>query len=173
MSKFNKYIFVFFMFFWTKTVFWDDLKFILDQNPSFLIKYINFSPIIIFLLIYIFYKFIYKKYLKKLDIKKLNKVIIKENNNLNKELLDLKNNYLKYSKKDFYEKLDKIFREILKENWYNKFYNITLNEIKKLNKQSVFLDLFEEAYIKKFKKSENNKEERLNLLNNLIKIIKK
>lgn len=172
MSKINKYIFYFFMFCLHKTVFWDDLNFILNQNPSFLLKYINFFPIIILLLIYIFYKFIYKKYIKKNNINTLNKVIINEKNTLNNDLKDLKNNYLKYSKKDFYEKLDKIFREILKENWYNKFYNITLDEIKKLNKQSVFLELFEEAYIKKFRKSETNKDERLDLVNNLIKIIK-
>lgn len=76
------------------------------------------------------------------------------------------------NKTDFYQELNKLFREYFDILWYQNTDIMTLKEIKELNLDVNLIKMFEKSYLNEFNDKEEPLIARQDLINDLLKIIK-
>ncbi|MDD2870678.1 MAG: hypothetical protein PHS49_01700 [Candidatus Gracilibacteria bacterium] len=133
--------------------------------------FIKYQLIVILLLIglYIYYNF----YLNKKTNKILKKDELTENKkNIIIQLKKLKKNSENYSKSNYYSEINKYFREYLGLLNINNADKLTLSDIKNLNLDNELVDLYEKSYLNEFNDKNDIKITRLEIIDNLIKLIK-
>jgi len=148
-----------------------DIYDIKDILLGFPINFFYSIILIIFILIlFLVYKYILKQS-KDLNIyKEIPKKIIKKD--FKKILRDFENSFLEKDKSIFYSNLIEILREILEEKWNKNISKMTLNEISSLDIIEENKLLIKSIYFKEYMKEiEDNKEIRLNFINNISKLI--
>jgi len=148
-----------------------DIYDIKDILLGFPINFVYSTILIVFILIlFIVYKYILKQS-KDLNIyKEIPKKIIKKD--FKKILINFENSFLEKDKGVFYSGLIEILREILEEKWNKNISKMTLGEINSLDITEENKLLIKSIYFKEYMKEiEDNKEIRLNFINNISKLI--
>lgn len=77
------------------------------------------------------------------------------------------------SKTDFYQKLNKVFREYFELLWFENTDMMTLKEIKELQIEQELIELFERSYYFEFSNQKETYKSREDLINDLLRIITK
>jgi hypothetical protein len=151
----------------------DDIKWIKNTTGMFY-NFIYYQLLIILLLVFLYFYYLYinnKKKNKDLEMaeiksaKDINKQLIKKIKILLKKIEEL-------SKTEFYEKLNKIFREYFDIIWIKNNEMMTLKEIKELSLDENLIQLFEKSYMSEFNDKEDSKEKREEIINEFLKILK-
>ena len=116
---------------------------------------------------------IVKKKQEKKAIKKTEKKIIKKSkNSIIKKLEKLSKSDEKINKSEFYEQLNKTFREYFDFLWYKDTDLLTLKEIKLLDIDKKLISLFEKSYLNEFNDKKDTQTLRKKIISDLVKIIK-
>jgi len=137
-------------------------------------KFNYYFIFIIFLLIIISLYFVdkYNNKPKKIVKKEIVFDLNLEKEKLIKKLDKLKKNHEKYQKPEFYSKLNIIFRQYFKLLWIKDSETLTLKEIKSLKLDNKLVNLFEKSYLKEFNEQIDIIDERDDLIDDLIWILK-
>ena len=130
---------------------------------------------------FILFFFILNKYFKKIESE--NKASLQKENFYDKNLLNiisrlkkLKESSSILEKKDFYEKLNLIFRDYFKFSWIKLAENMSLNELYNyasqiVNWKVVWLDIFKKSYFYEFNNNKDNLEDRKKIIDDFINLI--
>lgn len=109
-----------------------------------------------------------KKQIKKEIIFDLNL----EKKKIIKKLNHLKKNNNNYTKPEFYSKLNIIFRYYFNILWFKDSDTLTLKEIKVLKLDKKLVNLFEKSYLSEFNNKSNFLDDEINIIDDLINILK-
>jgi len=134
---------------------------IYDIKPLLLWNPINIFYSIIILIILIFYYYILF-FRKNTQTNIKDWIITHKITNINyKEMISkLEKNINTYDENIFYSKINKILRLYLQSQWYKTIWSSTLKEIKNIEIDSMFKELFKDIYLKEYS---------LNIEKNIIK----
>ncbi len=147
-----------------------DIKWIKD--PDSLFKQFMYYQFLVLLLLIWAYLY-YLKVNKNLKAKEKEIDLAKETKNKIKQWLKtLKKNQKEYNKSWFYKELNIYFREYFAFLWIDYDDSFTLKEIRNLEIDPSLMWLFEKCYLNEFSLNEDIEEERIELINELIKNIK-
>ena len=116
----------------------------------------------------------YKQYLKKQKLlKELNKPVIKKKINYNKLFKILEEKFLNEKKEIFYSKTSEVFRIFLDdkiENWLSKKSFLEVKKCENIDEK--LINIYEKIYFPEYNTTEDNIEERKELLEEIKKIVK-
>lgn len=151
----------------------DDIRWI-KNSTGMLYNFIYYQLLIILLLILLYFYYLYINNKKK--NKDLKVAEIKSAKDINKQLIKKIKILLKkvdeLNKTEFYEKLNKLFREYFEILWIKNNEMMTLKEIKELNLDKDLIQLFEKSYLSEFNDKNDTKEKREEIINEFLKILK-
>ncbi len=170
-NKKNAIFTIIILFFsYSSLLFANDIKKI--RWPSIqLYNFIWYQSIIILLLIFLyFYNYFFVNKKKKINTKV--DVLLENKNKLILKLKNFKKNSEKLNKSEFYSELNSYFREYFSLLNISNSDILTLADIKKSNLDKNLISLFEKSYLSEFKNTKNESKNRLETVDELIKMIK-
>jgi len=134
-------------------------------------EFITYQLVVILLLglLYLYNTFIVNK--KSLIINKIDK-LLEQKKLIISSLRKLKKESENYSKSDFYSNLNSYFRNYFSLLGVNGSNTLSFNDLKKLDLNKDLINLFEKSYLNEFNDKNDIKITRINIIDNLIKLIK-
>lgn len=153
----------------------DDIRWSKGSVEDIFHEFMYYQVFIILLLIllYLYTQKINKKnkIIKDFETGEIDKMIDRKHL-LIKNIKKLLKNAELLNKTDFYQELNKLFREYFDILWYQNTDIMTLKEIKELNLDANLIKMFEKSYLNEFNDKEEPLIARQDLINDLLKIIK-